>query len=85
MRNPCAVYNGDCSHICLLSPTSGSRRSCQCPTTMRLRKDKKTCESLCKYRFLRLLLQCSSKIRAVINSNCLCLISKFLFVYLFLN
>lgn len=50
MRSPCAVYNGGCSHICLLSLTSGSRRSCRCPTTMRLRKDKKTCESLCKYR-----------------------------------
>uniref|UniRef100_A0A8C4QPU2 LDL receptor related protein 4 n=1 Tax=Eptatretus burgeri TaxID=7764 RepID=A0A8C4QPU2_EPTBU len=41
--NRCAPRNGQCSHLCLPTPAGGA--SCACPTGIRLRKDKHTCES----------------------------------------
>uniref|UniRef100_UPI00358F15AE low-density lipoprotein receptor-related protein 4 isoform X2 n=1 Tax=Myxine glutinosa TaxID=7769 RepID=UPI00358F15AE len=40
--NRCAPRNGQCSHLCLPTPAGGA--SCACPTGIRLRKDKRTCE-----------------------------------------
>lgn len=40
--NPCAVDNGECSDLCLLS--SGGKHSCACPTGIVLLSDNKTCE-----------------------------------------
>ena len=39
--NPCAVDNGGCSHLCLLSSDSGY--SCACPTGHLLNSDNLTC------------------------------------------
>uniref|UniRef100_A0A182SIS6 EGF-like domain-containing protein n=1 Tax=Anopheles maculatus TaxID=74869 RepID=A0A182SIS6_9DIPT len=39
--NPCAVNNGGCSHLCLLSV--GSRHECACPHVMRLHEDRMQC------------------------------------------
>ena len=47
--NPCAINNGGCSHLCLLSPSNtvfGEARpssKCACPTGVRLLPDQKTC------------------------------------------
>lgn len=58
--NPCALRNGDCSHLCLLSPSNGSHeglvarsllpesqvtRSCHCPTGFSLDVNRKTCNT----------------------------------------
>lgn len=40
--NPCAVNNGNCSHLCLMSP-SPRRFSCSCPTGIRLLADGRNC------------------------------------------
>lgn len=39
--NPCAIKNGGCSHLCLLSLKSSYK--CECPHVMRLTADNKTC------------------------------------------
>lgn len=40
-NNPCAIKNGGCSHLCLLSLKSSFK--CECPHVMRLTADNKTC------------------------------------------
>ncbi|XP_068581233.1 LOW QUALITY PROTEIN: low-density lipoprotein receptor-related protein 4 [Cebidichthys violaceus] len=42
VRNPCAVSNGGCSHLCLLAPAPKAS-SCACPTGINLQTDGKTC------------------------------------------
>ncbi|XP_072236089.1 low-density lipoprotein receptor-related protein 4 isoform X1 [Leuresthes tenuis] len=42
VRNPCAVNNGGCSHLCLLAPAP-TASSCACPTGINLQTDGKTC------------------------------------------
>lgn len=39
--NPCAIRNGDCSHICLLNPKN---YTCACPIGVKLTEDRKTCK-----------------------------------------
>ncbi|XP_053679237.1 low-density lipoprotein receptor-related protein 1 [Anopheles nili] len=39
--NPCAINNGGCSHLCLLSV--GLRHECACPHVMRLHEDRMRC------------------------------------------
>jgi low density lipoprotein receptor-related protein 5/6 len=41
--NPCGLNNGQCSHLCLLSPNQDQQYSCFCPTGLKLWKDKRTC------------------------------------------
>jgi hypothetical protein len=41
IRNPCAVRNGDCSHICLLNPRGSY--TCACPIGVKLTDDNRTC------------------------------------------
>ncbi|CAL4156177.1 unnamed protein product, partial [Meganyctiphanes norvegica] len=41
MNNPCALNNGGCSHLCLLS--FNETRQCNCPHIMTLGPDEKTC------------------------------------------
>ena len=46
--NPCAVSNGGCNYMCLLSPAAtgdGLEPSCACPTGVSLLDDNKTCAS----------------------------------------
>lgn len=38
--NPCAIRNGDCSHICLLNPKNFT---CACPIGVKLTSDRKKC------------------------------------------
>lgn len=40
--NPCAIKNGGCSHLCLLSTNHGRR--CECPHLMKLSSDGTSCE-----------------------------------------
>ncbi|KAE8613421.1 hypothetical protein XENTR_v10007716 [Xenopus tropicalis] len=40
--NPCAVHNGGCSHLCLMSPMEPFYQ-CACPTGVRLMEDGKMC------------------------------------------
>ncbi|XP_012280055.1 low-density lipoprotein receptor-related protein 6 [Orussus abietinus] len=46
-RNPCAVNNGDCGHLCVALPGVGGKPSvthkCACPTHYNLAQDNKTC------------------------------------------
>uniref|UniRef100_A0AAQ4RSN1 EGF-like domain-containing protein n=1 Tax=Gasterosteus aculeatus aculeatus TaxID=481459 RepID=A0AAQ4RSN1_GASAC len=42
VRNPCALNNGGCSHLCLLAPAPKAS-SCACPTGINLQTDGKTC------------------------------------------
>lgn len=42
IHNPCAINNGDCSHMCLLNPKG---YSCACPIGVLLTEDRQTCES----------------------------------------
>ena len=39
---PCAINNGGCSHLCLMSPRPAGY-TCACPTGVRLRDDGRTC------------------------------------------
>uniref|UniRef100_A0A6G1SPS9 Low-density lipoprotein receptor-related protein 1 n=1 Tax=Aceria tosichella TaxID=561515 RepID=A0A6G1SPS9_9ACAR len=57
--NPCAINNGNCSHLCLLSVNS--TRFCECPHLMRLTSDNMTCEPYHRV----LLIGKSNEIRAV--------------------
>lgn len=57
--NPCAINNGNCSHLCLLS--GNNSRACECPHLMRLTGDGMTCESYERV----LLIGKSNEIRAV--------------------
>lgn len=45
--NPCAVANGECSHLCIALPGAGGKTStshkCACPTHYNLAADNKTC------------------------------------------
>ncbi|XP_069812693.1 low-density lipoprotein receptor-related protein 1B-like, partial [Dendropsophus ebraccatus] len=43
--HPCKINNGDCSHLCLLSPHRS--HTCACPTNFYLAEDNKTCLSNC--------------------------------------
>ncbi|XP_041434027.1 low-density lipoprotein receptor-related protein 1B-like [Xenopus laevis] len=43
--HPCKINNGECSHLCLLSPQKS--HTCACPTNFYLADDKKTCLSNC--------------------------------------
>lgn len=40
--SPCAINNGNCSHLCLLS--LNNTRRCSCPHLMRMQSDNVTCE-----------------------------------------
>ncbi|KAM9468136.1 low-density lipoprotein receptor-related protein 6 [Clarias gariepinus] len=42
VASPCSVKNGDCSHLCLLSPVKPYYQ-CACPTGVQLLEDNKTC------------------------------------------
>uniref|UniRef100_A0A674DIC2 EGF-like domain-containing protein n=1 Tax=Salmo trutta TaxID=8032 RepID=A0A674DIC2_SALTR len=42
LSSPCSVRNGDCSHLCLLSPITPYYQ-CACPTGVQLLEDGKTC------------------------------------------
>ena len=42
--NPCAVNNGGCSHLCLLSSVKPDGYSCACPTDVTLYPDGKHCD-----------------------------------------
>ncbi|XP_065070003.1 low-density lipoprotein receptor 1-like [Rhopilema esculentum] len=46
-KNPCARYNGGCSHLCLLS--SKHVYTCRCPTGVQLLRDKQTCNTTSAY------------------------------------
>lgn len=41
-HNPCAKYNGGCSHLCLID--APEQRVCACPHVMRLAADNRTCK-----------------------------------------
>ncbi|XP_022647953.1 low-density lipoprotein receptor-related protein 6-like isoform X2 [Varroa destructor] len=43
--SPCRENNGGCSHLCLLTSRSSTKRTCACPTGVRLRNDKRNCEN----------------------------------------
>uniref|UniRef100_A0A672Q6C7 Low-density lipoprotein receptor-related protein 5-like n=1 Tax=Sinocyclocheilus grahami TaxID=75366 RepID=A0A672Q6C7_SINGR len=43
IQTPCSERNGDCSHLCLLSPVPPFY-SCACPTGVKLKEDGKTCQ-----------------------------------------
>lgn len=45
-QNPCGLYNGGCSHLCLLSSEYG--HSCACPTGINLLPNGKTCDTMGK-------------------------------------
>ena len=47
--NPCAVSNGDCSHLCLIAPNNfeGVGRTCACPNDFVLSTDQHTCIASC--------------------------------------
>ena len=47
VSNPCAVNNGGCSHLCLLSSTSARRYTCACNAGMVLGSDGRTCDGKC--------------------------------------
>ena len=42
-ENPCAVRNGNCSHLCI--PTGGGAHRCACPVNRELESDHQTCSS----------------------------------------
>nr|XP_033800021.1 low-density lipoprotein receptor-related protein 1B [Geotrypetes seraphini] len=44
-KHPCKINNGDCSHLCLISPSR--THTCSCPTNFFLAADNKTCLSNC--------------------------------------
>ena len=48
-RNPCGLYNGGCSHLCLLSSKYGY--TCACPTGVNLLPDLQTCNTTSKSSF----------------------------------
>lgn len=39
------LQSGGCSHLCLLTSRSSTKRTCACPTGVRLRNDKRNCEN----------------------------------------
>lgn len=43
VHTPCGDNNGNCSHLCLLSPAQPFY-SCACPTGVQLKPDGKTCK-----------------------------------------
>lgn len=50
VAHPCAVNNGGCSHICLLTPKTSSlegNSTCECPANYHLGLNKQTCLSNC--------------------------------------
>ena len=53
--NHCLPVNGQCSHLCLPAPASGSERrrtGCACPAGLRLGKDGRTCTERGQFRRL---------------------------------
>lgn len=42
-ENPCGSDNGNCSHLCLMSPMKPLSYKCACPTGVRLLEDQRTC------------------------------------------
>ena len=42
--NPCAVNNGGCTHLCLLSSVKPDGYSCACPTDVKLYPDGRHCD-----------------------------------------
>nr|XP_018667004.1 low-density lipoprotein receptor-related protein 4 isoform X1 [Ciona intestinalis] len=44
--NMCGLNNGGCSHLCIRSPTSTTGFICACPTGVRIKEDKQTCDDL---------------------------------------
>ena len=48
--NPCAIDNGGCSHMCLLSAVTLSGSVCACPEAMLLAANQVDC--LCKLYFI---------------------------------
>ncbi|KAL0196617.1 hypothetical protein M9458_010189, partial [Cirrhinus mrigala] len=42
VTSPCALKNGGCSHLCLLSPVKPYYQ-CACPTGVQLLDDNKSC------------------------------------------
>ena len=44
--NPCGTENGNCSHLCLISP-GGSSYTCACPDDFTLLPDARTCDASC--------------------------------------
>lgn len=43
--NPCAVNNGNCTYMCLLSATNPSGYNCSCPTSLVLAENQRDCIS----------------------------------------
>ena len=46
--NPCGTNNGECSHLCLISPIEGGTTyACACPNYFVLAPDNRTCIANC--------------------------------------
>lgn len=41
--NPCAIKNGGCSHLCLISASNTKKFSCNCPNGLYIQYDGKSC------------------------------------------
>jgi hypothetical protein len=63
--SPCAVYNGGCTHLCIVVPP-GNKTECRCPTGLRLRlaNEDRTCVPTAAIRCNATQFQCS-------NGNCI--------------
>ncbi|XP_077997838.1 low-density lipoprotein receptor-related protein 2-like [Glandiceps talaboti] len=65
LDNPCGTNNGDCSHLCLLSP-GGTTYKCECPDDFVLLSDQQTCRANCS----------SYQYRCADNNKCIPLLWK---------
>lgn len=63
-QSPCAVNNGGCSHLCLVSHQSKTKQICACPSGLALSVDDKTCvtpRSCTDYEYQCLTGECISR------------------------